>query len=111
MGGMATTLSLVVIFLPVAFMQSIPGRFFKSMALTMSFAILVSLLVSFTLTPMLSARMLKRLKRKSEVESAGESGPREIEKSSRINRVLDRGYTSMRKWSLHPRLAVCLIDV
>ncbi|MGH9766686.1 MAG: efflux RND transporter permease subunit, partial [Blastocatellia bacterium] len=46
---MATTLSLVVIFLPVAFMQSIPGRFFKSMALTMSFAIMVSLLVSFTL--------------------------------------------------------------
>src|SRR5262249_56886171 len=65
---MATTLSLVVIFLPVAFMQSIPGRFFKSVALTMSFAIMVSLLVSFTLTPMLSARLLKRLKRKSEEE-------------------------------------------
>ncbi|MBL8204058.1 MAG: efflux RND transporter permease subunit [Blastocatellia bacterium] len=48
MAVMATTLSLVVIFLPVAFMQSIPGRFFKSMALTMSFAIMVSLIVSFT---------------------------------------------------------------
>ncbi|MFN8003450.1 MAG: efflux RND transporter permease subunit [Acidobacteriota bacterium] len=46
---MATTLSLVVIFLPVGFMQSIPGRFFKSVSLTMAFAIMVSLLVSFTL--------------------------------------------------------------
>jgi HAE1 family hydrophobic/amphiphilic exporter-1 len=108
---MATTLSLVVIFLPVAFMQSIPGRFFKSMALTMSFAILVSLLVSFTLTPMLSARMLKRLKRKSVEGTSGEPGPHAGEKSSRINRVLDRGYTSMLKWSLHHRLAVCVIAV
>ncbi|HWO01457.1 MAG TPA: efflux RND transporter permease subunit [Blastocatellia bacterium] len=106
---MATTLSLVVIFLPVAFMQSIPGRFFKSMALTMSFAILVSLLVSFTLTPMLSARMLKRLKRKSGEETAGAPAAHEVEKSSRINRVLDRGYSSMLKWSLHHRLAICVI--
>jgi HAE1 family hydrophobic/amphiphilic exporter-1 len=63
---MATTLSLVVIFLPVAFMSSIPGRFFKSIALTMAFSIMVSLLVSFTLTPMMSARLLQRVKRKSD---------------------------------------------
>jgi hydrophobic/amphiphilic exporter-1 (mainly G- bacteria), HAE1 family len=106
---MATTLSLVVIFLPVAFMQSIPGRFFKSMALTMSFAILISLLVSFTLTPMLSARMLKRLKRKSVDGGTGETTAHTGEKSSRINRVLDRGYTSLLKWSLHHRVAICLI--
>ena len=105
---MATTLSLVVIFLPVAFMQSIPGRFFKSMALTMSFAILVSLLVSFTLTPMLSARMLKRLKRKS-VGGSGEPAAHAGEKSSLINRVLDRGYSSLLRWSLHHRVAVCMI--
>jgi HAE1 family hydrophobic/amphiphilic exporter-1 len=111
MAVMATTLSLVVIFLPVAFMQSIPGRFFKSMALTMSFAILVSLLVSFTLTPMLSARMLKRLKRKSGEGATHEPGTPAREKSSLINRALDRGYTSMLKWSLHHRLAVCLIAV
>jgi HAE1 family hydrophobic/amphiphilic exporter-1 len=111
MAVMATTLSLVVIFLPVAFMQSIPGRFFKSMALTMSFAILVSLLVSFTLTPMLSARMLKRLKRKSGEGVSGEPFTHAVEKTSRLNRVLDRGYTGMLKWSLHHRLAVCVIAV
>lgn len=112
MAVMATTLSLVVIFLPVAFMQSIPGRFFKSMALTMSFAILVSLLVSFTLTPMLSARMLKRLKRKSAEGAIGDEhtpAAATQEKSSRINRWLDHGYSAMLKWSLHHRVAICVI--
>ena len=56
---MATTLSLVAVFLPVAFMQGIVGRFLNSFGLTMAFAILVSLLVSFTLTPMLAARWIK----------------------------------------------------
>ena len=106
---MATTLSLVVIFLPVAFMQSIPGRFFKSMALTMSFAILVSLLVSFTLTPMLSARMLKRLKRKTVDAEPGLSPAHTGEKSSFINRILDRGYSALLHWSLHHRIAICVI--
>ncbi len=56
---LATTLSLVAIFVPVGFMGGIVGRFMRSFGLTMAFAIMVSLLVSFTLTPMLSARWLK----------------------------------------------------
>jgi hydrophobic/amphiphilic exporter-1 (mainly G- bacteria), HAE1 family len=56
---LATTLSLLAVFLPVAFMQSIPGRFLRSFGLTMGAAIAISLLVSFTLTPMLSSRLLK----------------------------------------------------
>jgi HAE1 family hydrophobic/amphiphilic exporter-1 len=56
---LATTLSLVAVFLPVAFMGGIPGRFLASFGYTMTFAVLVSLFVSFTLTPMLSARLLK----------------------------------------------------
>ena len=47
---LATTLSLVAIFVPVGFMGGIVGRFMKSFGLTMAFAILVLLLVSFTLT-------------------------------------------------------------
>jgi hydrophobic/amphiphilic exporter-1 (mainly G- bacteria), HAE1 family len=54
----ATTLSLLAVFLPVAFMSGIIGRFFKSFGLTMAFAIAVSLFVSFSLTPMLAARLL-----------------------------------------------------
>ncbi|MDD5435559.1 MAG: efflux RND transporter permease subunit, partial [Nitrospira sp.] len=59
MAVMATTLAIVVIFLPVAFMKGIIGMFFFQFALTVVFAVLVSLFVSFTLTPMLSSRYLK----------------------------------------------------
>jgi HAE1 family hydrophobic/amphiphilic exporter-1 len=56
---MATSLSLVVIFLPVAFMGGMVGRFFSSFGMTVAFAIVMSLFVSFTLTPMLCSRFLK----------------------------------------------------
>jgi HAE1 family hydrophobic/amphiphilic exporter-1 len=56
---LATTLSLVVIFVPVAFMSSIAGRFLYQFGITAAVAVLVSLFVSFTLTPMMAARMLK----------------------------------------------------
>ena len=56
---MATTLSLVVIFLPVAFMTGYARRFINPFGWTMAFSIMVSMLVSFTLTPMLSSRFLK----------------------------------------------------
>jgi HAE1 family hydrophobic/amphiphilic exporter-1 len=56
---LATTLSLVAVFLPVAFMGGIVGRFMSSFGLTMSFSIMVSLLVSFTLTPMMCSRWLR----------------------------------------------------
>ncbi|HNN91511.1 MAG TPA: efflux RND transporter permease subunit [Pseudomonadota bacterium] len=68
---LATTLSLVAVFLPVSFMSGIVGRFLGSFGLTMSFAILVSLLVSFTLTPMLSGRWLARGKGGSHAEGVG----------------------------------------
>src|SRR5947199_164926 len=56
---MATTLSLVVIFVPVSFMSSISGRFLYQFGLTAAASVLVSLLVSFSLTPMMFARLLR----------------------------------------------------
>ncbi len=56
---MATTFSLVAVFIPVATMEGIIGRFFFQFGLTVSFAVLVSLFVSFTLTPMMSSRLLR----------------------------------------------------
>jgi len=56
---MATSLSLIAVFLPVAFMAGIVGRFMNSFGVTMAIAIAISLLVSFTLTPMMSARWLR----------------------------------------------------
>ncbi|HEY9281954.1 MAG TPA: efflux RND transporter permease subunit, partial [Pyrinomonadaceae bacterium] len=67
---MATTLSLLAVFLPVGFMGGIVGRFMSSFGLTASFAIAVSLLVSFTLTPMLAARWIKRRKDERAPETA-----------------------------------------
>lgn len=56
---LATTLSIVAVFVPVAFMDGMVGQFFFQFGLTVAFAVLMSLFVSFTLTPMLSARFLK----------------------------------------------------
>jgi HAE1 family hydrophobic/amphiphilic exporter-1 len=56
---MATTLSLIAVFVPVAFMGGIPGRFLRSFGITMAFSIAVSMLVSFSLTPMMASRWLK----------------------------------------------------
>jgi hydrophobe/amphiphile efflux-1 (HAE1) family protein len=56
---LATTLSLIAVFLPVAFMGGIPGRFLRSFGVTMAFSIAVSMLVSFTLTPMMASRWLR----------------------------------------------------
>src|SRR5262249_48466727 len=57
---LATTLSLMAVFIPVAFMSGIVGRFLSGFGLTMAFAIGVSMLVSFSLTPTLSARLLEK---------------------------------------------------
>ncbi|MFN2411841.1 MAG: efflux RND transporter permease subunit, partial [Pyrinomonadaceae bacterium] len=57
---LATTLSLLAVFIPVGFMTGIVGRFMSSFGLTAAAAIAVSLIVSFTLTPMLAARWIKR---------------------------------------------------
>ena len=90
---LATTLSLVAIFVPVGFMGGIVGRFMTSFGLTMSFAILVSLLVSFTLTPMLVGALDQ-----DEAEARGCEG-HEVDgatsKDARFFRPLDSGYTSI----------------
>ncbi len=56
---MATTASIVAVFVPVAFMQGMIGRFFLQFGLTVAFAVSVSLFVAFTLTPMLAGRLLR----------------------------------------------------
>jgi len=59
---MATTFSIVVVFLPVAFMSGIVGRFFYQFGMTIAVAVMVSLFVAFTLTPMLSSKFLQKEK-------------------------------------------------
>jgi HAE1 family hydrophobic/amphiphilic exporter-1 len=98
---LATTLSLVAIFVPVGFMGGIVGRFMTSFGLTMSFAILVSLVVSFTLTPMLAARWIKMRPRHEDAE--GHVVAEKTSRDARLFTALDSGYTSILRWSLAHR--------
>ncbi len=104
---MATTLSLVVIFLPVAFMSGIVGRFFNSFGLTASFAILVSLLVSFTLTPSLASRFLKP----SAPSGAARGRAGAASKQTGLYAGLDRGYDWLLRWALGHRKTVVALTV
>ncbi len=95
---MATTLSLVAIFAPVGFMSGMVGRFMQSFGLTMAFAVMVSLFVSFTLTPMMSAYWLK-------------PQPKGAHRDSKHNKLfdpLDRGYTRMLDWAMAHRGLVAI---
>jgi HAE1 family hydrophobic/amphiphilic exporter-1 len=94
---LATTLSLVAIFLPVGFMSGMIGRILKSFGLTMAAAIIVSLLVAFTLTPMLASRWLSGGTKKQNSNPAEES-----ETSER------RGFYHYLEGSYHNLLAWCL---
>jgi len=81
----ATTLAIMVIFLPVAFMKGIIGMFFFQFAMTVVFAVAVSLFVSFTLIPMLASRFLR-------INHRGKDDPRI---AANISSLLDMGYTRM----------------
>jgi hydrophobic/amphiphilic exporter-1 (mainly G- bacteria), HAE1 family len=120
---MATTLSLLAVFLPVGFMGGIVGRFMSSFGLTSAFAIAVSLLVSFTLTPTLAARLIKR-KQDDSHGLASEEGRRNFtvdefrdkynqaqSKESRFYRPIDRTYTIMLNWSMAHRWVIVLACV
>jgi hydrophobic/amphiphilic exporter-1 (mainly G- bacteria), HAE1 family len=100
---LATTFSLVVIFVPVSFMSSISGRFLYQFGLTAAAAVLVSLLVSFTLTPMMSARLLR-------TEDAG--GAHEQARSrSGFYAWIDRGYTWTLAWSMRHRALFVVVSL
>jgi len=125
---LATTLSLMAVFVPIGFMQGIVGRFMSSFGLTAAFAVGVSLLVSFTLTPMLAARMIKAPKK--EEESFDENPPLEIHGDGMIEnrqpkvpkhsqdskdkgfyKYIDRSYTWMLKFSMAHRWLIVTLCV
>ncbi len=105
---LATTLSLVVIFVPVSFMSSISGRFLYQFGLTAAVAVMVSLLVSFSLTPMMSARML----RASDAMSGGGGGHGGHETASSRKGFyarIDRGYERLLRATMKRRRLAALI--
>ena len=100
---MATTLSLLAVFLPVGFMGGIVGRFMSSFGFTSSFAIAVSLLVSFTLTPMLTSRFVK--------PPAKHGADGHSSKDSKFFHVIDVVYTKMLKWAMAHRRSMIAFSV
>ncbi|HWN86929.1 MAG TPA: efflux RND transporter permease subunit [Vicinamibacterales bacterium] len=98
---MATTLSLIVIFLPVAFMTGYARRFIYPFGWTMAFAILVSMLVSFTLTPMLSSRFLKLADAEKDLKT----------KDRGIFHWIDGAYGRSLDWALAHPLAILGVTV
>ncbi|CAN5705085.1 efflux RND transporter permease subunit [soil metagenome] len=98
---LATTLSLMAVFVPIGFMQGIVGRFMSSFGLTASFAVGVSLIVSFTLTPMLAARLIKKPKPKVQSPKSDEieiSGDGMLETKDKGQRTKDEGHSSKDSW-------------
>ena len=104
----ATTFSIVAVFIPVAFMYGIAGQWFKPFALTIACAVLVSLFVSFSLDPMLSAYWADP---QTEAHERRNPIARTLE---RFNRWFDRQaqrYQRLIAWALDHRLAMVLIAV
>src|SRR5437867_902303 len=97
---LATTISLVVIFVPVAFMTGQVGRYFYSFGITSAAAILISMFVSFTLTPALCATWLKPEDARSDHSTT---------KSSGWYARMDALYGRMLLWSLHRRAGTLAI--
>jgi hydrophobe/amphiphile efflux-1 (HAE1) family protein len=101
---MATTFTIVAVFVPVAFMPGIVGRFFYQFGLTISVAVLVSLFVAFTLTPMLSSKWLHR-----EDEEKTEKGNflnRFLYRFNHMFETLNVKYEKALRWSLNHRKTV-----
>lgn len=99
---LATTLSLIAVFVPIAFVAGIPGRFLASFGITMAFSIVVSLFVSFTLTPMLASQWLTK-------RVPGEHKKSFLERVVDVfYRPIERGYVGLLAWCMRHRWVVVL---
>ncbi len=111
---MATTFTIVAVFVPVAFMGGIVGRFFYQFGLTVTVSILVSLFVAFTLTPMLFSRLIKRPEEETHI-NGGWLGVRWLNSFERgFNRRFEwiKGlYRNTLEWALRHRLATMVVAV
>ncbi len=96
---MATTFSLIVVFLPVSFMSSISGRFLFSFGLTATVAILVSLIVSFSLTPMMCSRMIRPADESTHESKGGFYG------------WIERTYMRLLGWSMNHRALIAGLGI
>jgi len=99
---MAITFTIVAVFAPIAFMTGIAGQFFRQFGLTVAFAVLVSLVVSLTLTPMLGSRLLRHTE-----NHAAQSGV--LGRIGAFYDQVDTRYRGILQWALRHRRLVILL--
>jgi HAE1 family hydrophobic/amphiphilic exporter-1 len=105
LAAVAITLCDVVVFAPVAFMTDLVGQFLKEFGLTVVFATLFSLLVSFTLTPMLAAYLHKK-----EEKTGGEAAGKKAGRFSKLfEKIVVVRYRKLLKWSLDNRWKIIVL--
>lgn len=97
---LATSLAVMAVFVPVAFMEGLVGRFFYQFGMTVTFAVAISLYVAFTLDPMLSSRILRK-----------PSHGKLYRISERMLGLLDTGYGHLLRGALHVRWLVILLAI
>ena len=98
---LAATISLLAVFVPVGFMGGIVGRFMSAFGFTCAGAVVISMLVSFTLTPMLCSRFVRPPDENSEKKS----------KDRKFFRVIDATYTKCLVWAMEHRGTVVFVCV
>ena len=106
---MATTFTIVAVFVPVAFMPGIVGRFFYQFGITVSVAVLVSLFVAFTLTPMLSSRWLHR--EDELLTKDGNIFQKVLYYFNHLFDLLSVKYKKALNWSLHHRILILTASI
>ncbi|MFQ5640822.1 MAG: efflux RND transporter permease subunit [bacterium] len=103
----ASTLTNIVVFTPIAFMGGIVGQFFQQFGLTVAFATIFSLIVSFTLTPMLAAKLLKK---QNNHENKRGLLARFGKSWDKLYEELQASYKSVLNWALRRRAVVMFIN-
>ncbi|HJQ78507.1 MAG TPA: efflux RND transporter permease subunit [Lacipirellulaceae bacterium] len=108
---LATTLSLVIVFLPVSFLSSVTGRLLYEFGITASVAVMISMLVSFSLTPMMCSRMLRPASATSPSADAVSNAPAAPASRRGFYRWIDAGYMFFLRQSMRLRWLVLLLVI
>lgn len=108
---LASTLTTLVIFVPIGFIEGVSGLLFREFGFTVMFSLTCSLLVSLSVVPMLASKMLKVQSLPGQVESGAKSTGKMIQVSGNLSRNLTEAYGRMLRWSLKNRLLVVVVAV
>ncbi len=106
---LSMSISLIAVFIPILLMGGLPGRLFREFAVTLSVAIVISMFVSLTLTPMMAAKMLRKQRAEAQLPSVGRLGLLSRWGQQAMDAVVS-AYASSLTWALrHSRIMMLLL--